>query len=154
DLKDIRAKEIRHEIVENKINIFITPEAGTINPDQVSFPELTKKFDLLLIVDCANLTQLGAFYTQNFNLFSQVPSINFDHHETNQKLTTLNLVNPKACSTTHILLEFFKVLEVEITPDIATLLLAGIITDTGSFQNPNTSPEAFDTAAWLIDKGA
>ena len=38
--------------------------------------------------------------------------------------------------------------------DIATLLLAGIITDTGSFQHSNTTPNAFAVAAELLDYGA
>lgn len=38
--------------------------------------------------------------------------------------------------------------------DIATLLLAGIITDTGSFQNANTTPKAFAVAAQLVKYGA
>jgi hypothetical protein len=38
--------------------------------------------------------------------------------------------------------------------DIATLLLAGIITDTGSFQNANTTPRSFAAAAQLVKYGA
>ncbi|MCK5617190.1 hypothetical protein KAR91_85795, partial [Candidatus Pacearchaeota archaeon] len=41
-----------------------------------------------------------------------------------------------------------------ITEDIATLLLAGIITDTGSFQHANTSPHSMETASKLLDLGA
>jgi len=41
-----------------------------------------------------------------------------------------------------------------IDEDVATLLLVGIITDTGSFQHSNTSPEAFEVAAELLDRGA
>ncbi len=41
-----------------------------------------------------------------------------------------------------------------IDEDVATLLLAGIITDTGSFQNSNTTPRAFAGASHLLDYGA
>ena len=41
-----------------------------------------------------------------------------------------------------------------IDEDIATLLLTGIITDTGSFQNANTTPKSFAVAAQLISYGA
>jgi hypothetical protein len=41
-----------------------------------------------------------------------------------------------------------------IDEDVATLLLVGIVTDTGSFQHSNTSPEAFEVAADLLEKGA
>jgi phosphoesterase RecJ-like protein len=154
DLKDGKTSNIEQEIVDNKINIIITPENGTITPDQVSFPTPEKKYDLLVILDAADLSQLGDFYTQNKMIFGEVPSINIDHHKSNNNFASVNLVDENASSTTQILFELLKELGTEITADIATLLLAGIITDTGSFQNENTTPEAFDIAADLIDLGA
>jgi phosphoesterase RecJ-like protein len=41
-----------------------------------------------------------------------------------------------------------------ITKDIATCLYTGILTDTGSFRFPNTSPTTFRIAAELIERGA
>ena len=37
---------------------------------------------------------------------------------------------------------------------MATLLLTGLITDTRSFQNPNTTPRSLEVAAELLEKGA
>jgi phosphoesterase RecJ-like protein len=37
---------------------------------------------------------------------------------------------------------------------LATLLLTGLITDTRSFQNPNTTPRSLEVAAELLEKGA
>jgi phosphoesterase RecJ-like protein len=154
DLKDGKFKNIEHDIVDNKINIIVTPERGTILPEQVSFPKPDKKYDLLLILDAADLTQLGDFYIQNYSIFSEVPSINIDHHASNSKFASINLVDSSASSTTQILFHLLKTMGAEIDADTATLLLAGIITDTGSFQNSNTTPEAFDLAGDLIDLGA
>jgi len=42
----------------------------------------------------------------------------------------------------------------QITPDVATLLLTGLITDTRSFQNPNTTPRSLEVAAELLERGA
>ena len=42
----------------------------------------------------------------------------------------------------------------KLTSDIATLLLTGLITDTRSFQNPNTTPRSMEIAAELLDMGA
>jgi phosphoesterase RecJ-like protein len=41
-----------------------------------------------------------------------------------------------------------------VTSDVATLLLTGLITDTRSFQNPNTTPHSLEVAANLLDLGA
>src|SRR3989344_2048019 len=45
-------------------------------------------------------------------------------------------------------------LEVNITSEIATCLLFGILGDTGAFQNLNTDSNSLRVAALLIDKGA
>lgn len=152
-LKDQELENIRHEIVDDHVNIIVTPTAGRFSSDQVSFPEPKKHYDLIITVDCADLTQLGEFYRQHFQIFSEVPSINIDHHISNKNYASLNLVDAGYCSTTHILYDLLLEMSAEINEDVATLLLAGIITDTGSFQNTNTTPEAFDVAAELIELG-
>lgn len=153
DLKDKKLKDLQHTIEDNKVNILVTPDNGSFTKDQVNFPEPKKYFDLVITVDCADVTQLGDFYKQNYNAFADIPSINIDHHVSNKNFGSLNLVDTNVASTTQILYTWFKHMNVEFDSDIATLLLAGIITDTGSFQNANTTPESFDVAADLIDLG-
>lgn len=154
DLTDSKLKDLRHEVVDNKVNVIVTPESGTLRPDQVSFPEAQSNYDLLITVDCASLDQLGDFYANHSQIFGEVPSLNIDHHHSNANFASINLVDPTNSSTTQILYALFKQMGIQMTPDLATLLLAGIITDTGSFQNANTTPESFDIAAGLIDQGA
>lgn len=154
DLRDTKLKDVSHEIQDNKVNIILTPENGSIKQDQVVFPEPAKKYDLLITVDCAELSQLGDFYKNYGRIFGEVPSINIDHHESNANYASINLVDPSASSTTQILVQMFNAMGIQMTPDLATLLLAGIITDTSSFQNQNTTPECFDIAANLIEQGA
>jgi len=147
-------KDLKHEVVDNKINIIVTPKGGNIEKSQVTFPEQTPKYDLIITVDTAELSQLGSFGKENMYIFGQIPSVNIDHHATNANYASVNVVDPNASSATQMLVELFAKLEISITPDIATLLLAGIITDTGSFQNANTTPESFDIAAELVEQGA
>jgi phosphoesterase RecJ-like protein len=154
DLQDAKLQDVEHQVVDGKINIVVSSEQGTILPEQVSFPKPKKKYDLLVVLDAADLAQLGDFYLQNYTIFGEIPSLNIDHHISNKKFASINLVDDKASSTTQIIYELLKQMNVSVTPDIATLLLTGIITDTGSFQNQNTTPEAFDLAAELIEQGA
>ena len=152
-LKDQELKEIRHEIVDNHVNIFVTPTHGKLSKEQISFPEPKKHYDLIVTVDTADLKQLGSFYEQHSEIFSEIPSINIDHHKSNTQFASLNLVDTSYCSASHILYELLKAMQAPIDADVATLLLAGIITDTGSFQNSNTTPASFDAAAELVDLG-
>ncbi len=154
DLSNTELKDVQHEVVDNKVNIIVSPQKGALKPENVTFPSPEKKYDLIITVDTAALEQLGEFYETYSDVFQDIQSINIDHHASNTNHGSVNIVDPKASSACEILAALIEQLGVTITPDLATLLLAGIITDTGSFQNPNTTPESFDLAANLIDKGA
>lgn len=111
-------------------------------------------FDLVIIVDA------GASYMTNFhlkyeNLFkSGIPIVNIDHHASNDFFGKINIVDPKAASTTMVLYRFFTHLGVEIDAKMATCLLAGIYGDTGGFMHSNTDKEVYDVAAKLMALGA
>lgn len=147
-------------IVENgKINIIIMPENGRLSEEDVSFNYGPDRYDLIITVDTGGLEQLGQLYTGNIEMFHQIPVINIDHHMSNDHFGKVNLVDVMASATTELLIPVISLLEEKSgkplwDEDIATLLLTGIITDTGSFQNANTTPRAFDASAQLVSHGA
>ena len=110
-------------------------------------------FDLVFILDC------GADYMTNFQetcpaLFDKsMPVINIDHHPSNDNYGTINVVKHEACSTTRIIYEIFQILDWPINRNIATCLLTGIFTDTGSFMHSNTKASTLRTAGKLLAKG-
>lgn len=111
-------------------------------------------FDLIITVDAAAKHQTG-FHNLKPELFSgKTPLINIDHHISNQMFGTVNLVDADACSTTAVLLDMFEVLHWNITSDAATCLLNGLMTDTGSLQHSNSTPDAFRSAAKMLAAGA
>ncbi len=147
-------------IVENgKINIIIMPENGRLSEEDVSFNYGPDRYDLIITVDTGGLEQLGQLYAGNIEMFHQIPVVNIDHHMSNDHFGKVNLVDVMASATTELLIPVISLLEEKSgkplwDEDIATLLLTGIITDTGSFQNANTTPRAFDASAQLISHGA
>jgi len=153
----VEIDKLRYAIEDNAVNIIITPKKGTIAQKNVSFAEGPPPFDLLLIVDTAEMSLLGSLYADHTDLFESVPILNIDHHISNTKFGSKQLIDSSASSATEVLYEWFisdPVWETKITPDIATLLLTGLITDTRSFQNPNTTPRSLEVAAELLDRGA
>lgn len=151
--------KIKYNVENNKVNIIITPKDGSFSGSDVTFRQGLNKFDLIFVLDSGNLEHLGPLYDQNVEMFYETPVINMDHHASNTDFGKVNVVDVTASSTTEIFYEFLEYLEKKynkklITEDVATLLLAGIITDTGSFQHANTSPRAMETAAKLLDLGA
>ena len=62
----------------------------------------------------------------------------------------------KAAATAELLYEIIEALGVQslVDQDIAACLYAGIMTDTGSFRNPNTTEKTHRIAAHLLQHGA
>jgi phosphoesterase RecJ-like protein len=81
-------------------------------------------------------------------------SINIDHHESNDYFATVNIVEPKAASTTQILYSLYQKWGFEIDEKIATCLMTGLYFDTGSFRHNNTTPEVMKISSDLLKLGA
>ena len=159
DCSKAKLGTIRTRLEQNKVNIILTAKKGQFSAKEVSFQHGPSKYDLIITVDTADLFQLGRFYEDNTELFTRIPVINIDHHASNGSFGKINLVDIMASATTELLVPLIEELEHEsgqklFDEDIATLLLAGIITDTGSFQNANTTPRSFAVSAHLVRYGA
>lgn len=147
--------KIRTEEKDGKYVIYLTPEKGSIDPRDFSFILAKFKYDLIVVIDSPDLEKLGKIYTENSDLFFEVPVVNIDRRSDNDNFGQINLIDVTASSCAEIL---SRALE-EIDPllmdkKIATCLLSGIIGATDSFQKKNTTPKAFAAAAGLMDKGA
>ena len=142
---------------ENKLNVVITPVSGLFKPEDVTFSFGSYKYDLIIVLDSPDFDRLGAVYEKNTELFYETPVINIDHHAGNDYFGKVNWVDLTATSTAEILVALIESLGREkplLDTDVATALLTGIIVDTGSFQNSNTTPKSFTVAAQLVAAGA
>lgn len=81
-------------------------------------------------------------------------TIAIDHHHDNLKETNLHLIVPEAAATAQILYELFQETNTPITKDVATCLLTGIFTDTGSFMHDSVTPDILEIASFLMGRGA
>lgn len=145
----------RTEEKEESFNIYITPEKESIDPRDFSFIPAKFKYDLVVVIGCQNLDDLGKIKEKNSDLFFEVPLVNIDNSPANENFGQLNLVDITASSTSETLSEFLKTFgEKHLSPAAAQCLLTGIISATANFQSERTTPKTFLTASWLIEKGA
>ena len=157
DVSETKADKIMYKIVDNRLNIVITPKNGNFDQSMVSFPAGGFNFDLIIVLDSPDLERLGSPYEKNPDAFYETPVINIDHHAGNDFFGQVNYVELNATSTSEILVSVFEAIYSDKSPfdeDIATCLLTGIITDTGSFQNANTTPKSLTIAAQMVAAGA
>jgi phosphoesterase RecJ-like protein len=113
----------------------------------------TQNVDLIITLDASSIDQLG-FPDRIGKIIQKIPTLVIDHHATNNNYGDFNLIIPDAASTTLVLYHLFKAIFPAITADIATCLLCGLYSDTGSFMHSNTSEDSLKAAADLFIKGA
>ncbi len=107
-------------------------------------------YDLAISLDCATIKLLNGFskYFENAKV-----RVCIDHHSTNTMFGDFNYVNPDAPACSQVLLVILEYFGIEITKDIGTCILTGIITDTGGFKYQGVTAETFEFVAWLLNKG-
>ena len=117
--------------------------------DLITTPKLDS-FDTVFVFDCGNSSRLGDLEELVLNS-SKVVVV--DHH-IDPTFGDIQIIDPKAASTTQVLYRIFKEEELPISKEIADCLMTGLITDTGRFQYSNTNAEVFAIASDLMDRGS
>ena len=74
-----------------------------------------------------------------------------DHHPDNQRFGSLNLVDETAAATAVLVRRVAAQLGWPLTRDVALNLYVGLVTDTGRFRYPNTTPDVFHLAEELAE---
>ncbi len=108
-------------------------------------------YDLIIVVDCGDEERMG----QPFVTIAEPkpPLINIDHHISNTRFGKINVVGETAVSATEVLFDIFSELEVDITPELATSLLTGLVTDTLAFRTVGVTGNTLKIAGALVDAG-
>lgn len=108
-------------------------------------------YDLLVSVDCSDITRMGAF-SKRYSRFKK-DTVNIDHHISNNGYAKINYVIdcPACCE---IMTEILVKCGYEISTEIANLLMLGLITDSGTFTHQNVTENTFKVAGYLCAKGA
>jgi bifunctional oligoribonuclease and PAP phosphatase NrnA len=105
---------------------------------------------LLVTFDTGSVDRLGA-------LADRVPKAGavlvVDHHASNTRFGTLNVVDEAAASTASMVVELVDALGLPLTADVAACAYTGLVTDTGSFKYAATTPEVHALAGRLLATG-
>ena len=105
---------------------------------------------VMVTLDAGSVDRLGVL-TASATAADEL--IVLDHHASNTRFGSVNLVDPAAAATAVLVAELIGRLEVPLTPDIALGLYAGLVTDTGSFKFSSTTPAVHELAARLLATG-
>ncbi len=105
-------------------------------------------YDTFLALDSSNL----AYVTQkkDFSFPPQIQVFVIDHHKSNTKYGSLNLIADEYPATAQILYDLTTLWGVALTHDIALNLFIGIYSDTGGLRYPRTTGNTYRAAATLV----
>jgi len=110
-------------------------------------------FDLVVALDAGELSRYGALYERHRVFLEQAPVVNFDHHVTSQGCGQVSIIDVASAATAEVITLMLMQLGINISRDAAVCLLAGIITDTRSFEFSATTPRTLEVAAHLMRSG-
>ncbi len=122
--------------------------------DKSKADELIAEAEIVFTLDFNHLNRCGSM--QDSLLASDAVFVMIDHHQEPSDYADYTYSDSRMSSTCEMVYKFIDKLRAnkKITPEIATCLYTGIMTDTGSFRFSSTSSDTHRTIADLIDKGA
>lgn len=139
----------KHEAGVSKVLNLVKNDINFVTSKEVN--SLISTNDLLIIVDVNKPCIM-----QDEKIVSKFNTVLlFDHHEkTNDTINaTVEIIHPRAGSTSEIITEYMHYFNYKVPPEIATFLLAGITLDTNNFTVKTTDFTHY-AAYFLIEMGA
>ncbi len=113
-----------------------------------------ERFDLVVALDAGDLSRYGSLYDRYKSFFDGATILNIDHHVTSRGCGVVNIIDPRCAATAELLTVFLLNRGVAIDREAAVCLLAGIITDTRSFEYDATTAQTLAAGAYLVGCGA
>ena len=110
-----------------------------------------KTFDVGVLIDCSDMDRTGAMVPQ---LKCCKNIMRIDHHPRGESYSEFDVVDTKKSSACELLTEILLMDKKRISKDIANSLLFGVLTDTNSLQNSNTTKRTVEIIAFLMSCGA
>lgn len=151
-------KEFLQREKEKEVDLFFDGKIGEkdvvlFDPNQINSMEFNhKNYDLIIVVDVPNSKRLGKFGP---DVLKHKNIVKIDHHfDEIGDLSKKCWVEEDSSSCSEMIYLLLNELNANITPEIATLIYAGLIADTNSFINDNTTPRSLQIASELFTKGA
>ena len=108
--------------------------------------EFPSEPEVMVTFDCGSMNRLGDLEP---SAKAAHELIVIDHHISNDRYGTINLVEPEAAASGWVVMQLVDELRLSLNQDAAVCLYAALVCDTGRFQYETTTPDVFDMARRL-----
>lgn len=155
DLAHVEVDKLKYDVIDNRLDITITPHSGNFKEEDARFGYGAYQFDLVVVIGVPSILKIDGLLEQNPTLFDGLHLINLDYHRINEQYGSVNLIDSAATSTSEMLMSIMEALsQGMIDEEIGTALLTGIMSATNRFTTASTTPKALTMAAQLMSGGA
>ncbi len=148
---DNKVKQLSYDLKGDKLEIDIVSDKANFKASDISSKYEGYRYDLIITLGALSLDSLGEVFSQNKDFFWQTPIINIDRSLLNENFGQLNIVETSATSLGEL---SYHLLKNNLSKEVSTCLLTGLIAATNSFQSPQVTPDTLALASQLIVKGA
>lgn len=130
---------------------FIHESCGYLSSEEAK-AKLQDRAYVVIVLDCGDEFRIQCDKT----LYQKaITRINIDHHESNKGFADCNLVKKKSSSTCQVVWELIEDFDGgDISPEVATCLYTGLVTDSGNFMYASANDSTLRVASILLSKGA
>ncbi len=146
-------EKVKYEKNEDSLDFVIFPKKGFLKDKDITTKAGSFKFDLIISIDAPDLESIGKIYEHETDFFYHTPIINIDHKSNNENFGQINLIDLTAVSVSEILTNLLSDNKENMSEDIATCLLTGIISKTKNFRTTNITPKVLTNSSMLITAG-
>lgn len=155
DLAHVEVDKLKYDIQDGRLDVTITPAAGNFTPDDARFEYGAYQFDLVVVLGVHRIASIDRLLEENPTLFDGLHLINMDYHRVNESYGSVNYIDTMASSVSEMLIGTLEsIAPGQLDADMATALLAGIMSATNRFTIAATTPKAMTVAAQLLSAGA
>jgi len=155
NVKDVPLSELMYDVKDGQLEITVIPKKNAWKPNDVSFSHGDDRYDLIIAVDAPDMASLGALFRDQADFLYRTSIINIDRNAANEYWGQVNLVDLNCVSTTEVIYTFVDGWNKQhLNADIATSILAGMISATRSFRSADVTPKTLQAASTLVELGA
>lgn len=145
-------EKVSYKIENNRLNInlFAGEKKISFSESEIDYIKKGAIPSVVFAIGVADPERLASFFDPN----SEIKLINIDNNENNNGYGDVSFVSNSFSSVSEIVAKIMIDLGLPINTDIAQNLMDGISSATENFTAYTTSPIAFETASFLMKKGA
>lgn len=147
-------QELLYEVRDGVLDVTLLPKEGSWTGDEARFIAADDRYDLMIAIGANDKQSLGELSRTETDFLSRVVTINVDCQATNEYWGQINLVDLRKAAASEVMHAWLETWAAErVTPDVATCLLAGIVSKTRAFRTPHLQAETLERAGKLVALG-